>query len=48
MNVQGACSGNIVVRDCVTDAEGGASMMANMGLSAAPPSRGRAKENGRE
>jgi hypothetical protein len=39
------CGGKFVVQDCVTDAEGIASMMAKLGLSATPPPLGKAKAN---
>lgn len=39
------CGGKFVVQDCVADAEGIASMMAKMGLSATPPPLGRVKSN---
>jgi hypothetical protein len=40
---QCSCGGKFVVQDCVTDAEGIASMMAKMGLSSTPPPLGRMK-----
>ncbi len=40
------CGGKFAVQDCVTDAEGIASMMAKMGICATPPPLGRVKANG--
>jgi hypothetical protein len=40
------CGAKMVVQECVTDAEGIASMMAKLGLSGTPPPLGRVKASG--